>query len=79
MRKRRDHRFFWLLSLNNFYLVLAVLGLRCCMQAFSSCGKQGQLFVAVYRLLAEVASVVMEHRLSCSTACGIFPDQGLSP
>ena len=41
MRKRRDHRFFWLLSLNNFYLVLAVLGLRCCMQAFSSCGQWG--------------------------------------
>ena len=56
-----------------------MLGLRCCMQAFSSCGKRGQLFVAVYRLLAAVASGVMEHRLSCSTACGIFPDQGLSP
>ena len=32
MRKRRDHRFFLLLLLNNFYLVLAVQGLRCCMQ-----------------------------------------------
>ena len=56
-----------------------MLGLRCCMQAFSSCGKQGQLFVAVYRLLTAVASVVVEHWLSCSMACGIFPDQGLNP
>ena len=25
------------------------------------------------------ASVVVAHRLSCSTACGIFPDQGSNP
>ena len=30
-----------------FILFLAVLGLRCCVQAFSSCGKRGLLFVAV--------------------------------
>ena len=46
---------------------------------FIKLGKRGQLFAAVYRLLAAVASVVMEHRLRCSTACGIFPDQGLNP
>ena len=56
-----------------------MLGLRCCMQGFSSCGKQGLLFVAVYGLLTAVASVVVEHKLSCSMACGIFPDQGLNP
>ena len=27
----------------------------------------------------ERALVVVVHRLSCSTACGIFPDQGLNP
>ena len=26
-----------------------------------------------------VASLVAEHGLNCSTACGIFPDQGLNP
>ena len=51
----------------NFILVsnsfLAALGLRCCMRAFSSCGKQGLLFVAVHGLLIVVASLVAEHRL----------------
>ena len=93
------------------YLFLAVLGLRCCAQAFSSCGEQGLLFVAVRGLLIMVASLVVEHglqahglqqlwhagsvvvacrlqstgsvvvahRLSCSAACGIFPDQGWNP
>ena len=71
------------------YLFLAVLGLCCCVQAFSSCSERGLLFVAVRRLLIAVASLVAEHRLqggkasvvvahrlSCSTTCGIFPDQG---
>ena len=36
-----------LLFLKNFiYLFLAALGLHCCAQAFSSCGKRGLLFVA---------------------------------
>ena len=45
------------------YLFLAVLGLRCCTWAFSSCGEQGLLFVAVRGLLIAVASFVVEHRL----------------
>ena len=45
------------------YLFLAALGLRCCAQAFSSCGEQGLLFVAVRGLLIAVASLVAEHRL----------------
>ena len=45
------------------YLFLAVLGLRCCTQAFSSCGEQGLLFIAVRGLLIVVASLVVEHRL----------------
>ena len=46
-----------------FNLFLAVLGLRCCTQAFSSCGEQGLLFVAVRGLLIAVASLVVEHGL----------------
>ena len=44
-------------------LFLAVLGLRCCTQAFSSCGERGLLFVAVRGLLIAVTSLVAEHRL----------------
>ena len=45
------------------YLFLAVLGLRCCAQAFSGCGEWGLLFVAVRGLLIAVASLVVEHGL----------------
>ena len=45
------------------YLFLAVLGLCCCARAFSSCGEQGLLFVAVRRLLIEVASLVADRGL----------------
>ena len=38
------------------YLFLAVLGLRFCARAFSSCGKQGPLFIAVRRPLTIAAS-----------------------
>ena len=50
----------------NFYFIslfLAVLGLCCCVQAFSSCGEQGLLFIAARGLLIAVASLVVEHRL----------------
>ena len=42
------------------YLFLAVLGLYCCMWAFSSCGERGLLFVVVCGLLIAVASLVVE-------------------
>ena len=45
------------------YLFLAVLGLRFCARAFSSCGNWGPLFIAVRRPLTIVASLVPEHRL----------------
>ena len=45
------------------YLFLAVLGLRCCAWAFSSCGERGLLFIAVRGLLIAVASLVAEHGL----------------
>ena len=46
-----------------FYLFLAVLGLRCCSRAFSSCRERGLLFIAVCGLLIAVASLVAEHGL----------------
>ena len=59
---------------------MAVLVLRCCAQAFSSCGERGLLFIAVHGLLIVVAclccrawalgaraSVVVARRLS---SCG---------
>ena len=55
------HSFFFLIYL--IYLFLAVLGLLCCAQAFSSCGERGLLFVVVRRLLIAVASLVAEHGL----------------
>ena len=73
---------------------MAVLGLRFCARAFSSCGKWGLLFITVRGPLTIAASLVAEHRLqtrrltglvivahgpSCSAACGIFPDQGSNP
>ena len=42
---------------------MAALGLCYCAQAFSSCGEQGLLFVAVRGLLIVVVSLVEEHRL----------------
>ena len=45
------------------YLFLALLVLRCCPRAFSSCGEWGLLFVVVHRLLIAVASLVAEHGL----------------
>ena len=44
-------------------IFLAVLGLCCCAQAFSSRGEQGLLFVTVHELLIVVASLVVEHGL----------------
>ena len=42
---------------------MAVLGLRFCVRAFSSCGKWGPLLIAVRRPLTVVGSLVVEHRL----------------
>ena len=42
---------------------MAVLGLRFCVRAFSSCGKRGPLFIVVRGPLTVVASLVTEHRL----------------
>ena len=42
---------------------MAVLGLRFCARAFSSCGKRGPLLIAVRGPLTVAASLVAEHRL----------------
>ena len=42
---------------------MAVLSLRFCARAFSSCGKWGPLFVTVRGPLTIVASLAAEHRL----------------
>ena len=70
---------------------MAVLGLRFCARAFSSCGERGPLFIAVRGPLImrpllfrstgsrRAGSVTVAHGPSCSSACGIFPDQGSNP
>ena len=42
---------------------MAVLGLRCYVRAFSSCGERGLLFIVVHVFLIAVASLVAEHGL----------------
>ena len=53
---------------------MAVLGLRFCARAFSSCGKWRPLFVAVHGPLTIAASLVAEHRLqTCRLSnCGLW-------
>ena len=55
-----------------FIYLLAVLGLRFCARAFSSCGKWGPLFIAVRGPLTITASLVAEHRLQTRrlSSCG---------
>ena len=50
------------------YLFLAVLGLRFCARAFSSCGKRGPLFIVVHGPLTIATSLAVEHRLQ---TCGL--------
>lgn len=67
--QNRSHLGFWGL----FYLFLALLGLHCCRQAFSSCGKSGCSPVVVFGFLIAVASLVAEHCLGCTgfSSCGV--------
>ena len=70
---------------------MAVLGLRFCVRAFSSCGKRGPLFIMVRGSLTITASFVVEHRLqtrrlsNCGSRaqllCGMWdlPRPGLEP
>ena len=73
------------------YLFMAVLGLRFCARAFSSCSKRGPLFIVVRGPLTIAASLVAEHRLqmrrlsSCGSRaqllCGMWdlPRLGIEP
>ena len=56
------------------YLFLAVLGLRFCARAFSSCSERGPLFIAVCGPLTISASLVAEHRLQTRrlSSCGAW-------
>ena len=47
----------------HFNLLLALLGLCCCMWPFSICDVQGLLFDTVHGFFIAVASLVVEHRL----------------
>ena len=70
---------------------MAVLGLRFCVRAFSSCGERGPLFIAVRGPLTVAAPPVAEHRLQTRrlSNCGSraqslrgmwdLPRQGLEP
>ena len=51
---------------------MAVLGLRFCARAFSSCGKRGPLLIAMRAPLTIAASLVAEHRLQMRrlSSCG---------
>ena len=73
------------------YLFMAVLGLRFCAGAFSSCGERGPLFIAVRGPLTMAVSLVAEHRLqtrrlsSCGSRAQLLrgmwdlPSPGLEP
>ena len=61
-------------------IFLAVLGLHCCVQVFSRCGRRGLEAYTGFSLWWSVGSkwggsVTVAQRLSCPTACGIFLDQ----
>ena len=71
---------------------MAVLGLRCCSPALSSSGELSHFgaWAPGHVGFSGCSSVALElglsscgagywHRLSCSVACGIFPDQGWNP
>ena len=55
-----------------FNLFMAVLDLRFCARAFSSCGERGPLFITVRGPLTVAASLVAEHRLQTRrlSSCG---------
>ena len=60
------------LKLFIYLLFLAVLGLRFCARAFSSCDKRGPLFIVACGPLIIAASLVAEHRLQTRrlSSCG---------
>ena len=63
MLSTRNPLYFFNYLLFILFIYLAALSLRCCVWAFSSCGEQGLLLIAVHGLLIVVACLVAEHRL----------------
>ena len=57
-------------AIDLFIFILAVLGLRFCARASSSCEEQGPLFIAVRGPLTVAASLVAEHRLQTRRLSG---------
>ena len=59
------------------YLFLVVLGVRCCVQAFSSCGGQGLLLVTVHGLLVVGASLAggLGSRCTGFSRCGMWTQE----
>ena len=68
----RNILFFFFFNKYIYLFIFAVLGLRFCARAFSSCGKRGPLFITVHGPLTIAASVVAEHRLQTRrlSSCG---------
>ena len=89
MLDKGDFLFFFFLKKIYLFYSLAVLGLCYCTQTFYSCGKRGLLSscgawafqckglsCCWAQALRHVGSGVVAHKLSCSTAYGIFLDEG---
>ena len=72
---------FWMLSSFFFFYLLtyllAVLGLCCCVGFYSSCGAQASLAAGHGPWSTGLTPV--EHRLSCSAACGLFQEHESNP
>ena len=71
----RFSRHYMFLILKIYWLIdwlIAMLGLRFCARAFSSCGKRGPLFIGVCGPLTIVASLAAERRLQTRrlSSCG---------
>ena len=69
----RGNILFFKLIILFIYLFMAALGLLCYVQAFSSCGEWGLLFVAVRGLLIAVASLLRSMGSRCMgfSSCGM--------
>ena len=55
----QSHTFIFLF----FFFLVGALGLHCCVQAFSSCGEWGLLFVVMHRPLIMVISFIADRGL----------------
>lgn len=75
VRAEQRHLQFFFLNLRfysfTYFNFLAVVSLHCCTCAFSSCSRQGLLFVVVPGLFTAVVSLVVKHRLGIGKAPGL--------